>query len=109
MSGLSKLWDAIQGAIGEALRWLPLVGPLLNEKIRVKMTAGDAAAVLELADAIEEYCVQWGDVENALRVGVDPNSQKGRDLTAEEIAEIASELVDIGSASEALLTKIRAL
>lgn len=109
MSGLSKLWDAIERALGEALRWLPMIGPLLNERIRVKMTAGDAAAVLELADAIDNYCEQWSDVSAAMRAGVDPASQKERDLTVEEIARIADELADVGPASEELLNKVRGL
>jgi len=107
--GLSKLWDAIEKALGEALKWLPLIGPLLNERIKIKMTAGDAAAVLELADAIDEYRDQWGDVSDALRAGVDPESQQGRDLTVEETAVIADQLADTGPAAEALFQKIRAL
>lgn len=106
---LQKLWDSIKNALGEALKWLPLVGPLLNEKIRVKMAAGDAAAVGALADAIDEYRDQWGDVSTALRAGINPDSQMGRDLTVEEIAKVTQQLVDVGPASEALLAKIRAL
>lgn len=109
MSGLSKLWDAIERALGEALKWLPLIGPLLNEKIKIKMNAANAAAVLELADAIDEYRAQWGDVSDALRAGVDPESSEGRDLTVEETAKIADQLADVGPASEALFNKIRAL
>lgn len=109
MSGLSKLWTAIERVLGEALRWLPMIGPLLNERIKIKMTAGDAAAVLELADAIDEYRAQWGDVSAALRAGVDPDSVEGRNLTVEETAVIADELADTGPAAEALFQKIRAL